>query len=540
MSKHIARVLQDAVASGLIEAPIDDLEQAARPWPVVVITALMTALAAIALCGLLFMVFLQHAHGWQSAIVGGITVACAAAILAARPSALFIEYAAASFMASGLIFLYFNPLGGVTEALPGTVALLLSCLVPQPWIRATLAAAAVWLIGRAFDDFISYNIPFVPWPAWYGSACVWLVAHIALQKAEKMASYRVAEIIESILIGSGLAIIVMLAYASGPTFLVSGTVFFNELGAESHGLGGFIILPPLISIAAVVGAASWLARKSAASHLASLLLATVVLAVLGYFSLSLGALILMGTANFRFHRKGLTLLCGLAGLWTIGSLYYAFDWPLLHKSVLLLGAAGALLASSRLMNFAVRQTKTTAASIALPDYRWRQWALLVPAGVIVLAVNANIWKNEQLIRQGTTIFVELAPVDPRSLMQGDYMTLRFNLPAEIEPLSAASGFAVAKRADNGVAIVTHWHDGVSRLRSNEVLIEVVRRGDRNVLVTDAWYFEEGDADRWSSAKYGEFRIDGEGKAILVGLRNQALVAISNDAKSGGNARADVD
>jgi uncharacterized membrane-anchored protein len=43
-----------------------------------------------------------------------------------------------------------------------------------------------------------------------------------------------------------------------------------------------------------------------------------------------------------------------------------------------------------------------------------------------------------------------------------------------------------------------------------------------VLVSDAWSFSEGDAQRWSTARYGEFRVDPKGRALLVGLRGQHL------------------
>ena len=42
--------------------------------------------------------------------------------------------------------------------------------------------------------------------------------------------------------------------------------------------------------------------------------------------------------------------------------------------------------------------------------------------------NVGIWQKEQLIAHGQPVFVELAPVDPRSLMQGDYMRLEFRVP----------------------------------------------------------------------------------------------------------------
>ena len=48
--------------------------------------------------------------------------------------------------------------------------------------------------------------------------------------------------------------------------------------------------------------------------------------------------------------------------------------------------------------------------------------------VMVLGfVNWEIFKKEKHLAEGRTVFLELAVVDPRSLIQGDYMALRFRL-----------------------------------------------------------------------------------------------------------------
>ena len=51
---------------------------------------------------------------------------------------------------------------------------------------------------------------------------------------------------------------------------------------------------------------------------------------------------------------------------------------------------------------------------------------VIAAGVLMLAaVNWGIYARERLLAGGRVVMLELAPVDPRSLMQGDYMALRF-------------------------------------------------------------------------------------------------------------------
>ncbi|WP_414673872.1 GDYXXLXY domain-containing protein, partial [Marinimicrobium sp. UBA4509] len=51
----------------------------------------------------------------------------------------------------------------------------------------------------------------------------------------------------------------------------------------------------------------------------------------------------------------------------------------------------------------------------------RRGIALVTALAILVLVNFSIYEKEQHLAQGEIMYLELAPVDPRSLMQGDYM-----------------------------------------------------------------------------------------------------------------------
>jgi uncharacterized membrane-anchored protein len=135
--------------------------------------------------------------------------------------------------------------------------------------------------------------------------------------------------------------------------------------------------------------------------------------------------------------------------------------------------------------------------------------------VVLVAVNGGIFAKERIRANGQVIFLELAPVDPRSLMQGDYMALRFRIADGIPTEKSGS---VALRIDaRGVAIVDpDPKSSGPRLRYR------VRNG-RVWLGTNAYFFEEGTAQRYAQAKYGEFRLDREsGEAVLVGLRDEPV------------------
>lgn len=146
-------------------------------------------------------------------------------------------------------------------------------------------------------------------------------------------------------------------------------------------------------------------------------------------------------------------------------------------------------------------------------------ALTVIGTLLVLwGVDASIYRKERVIRSGETIFLSLAPVDPRSLMQGDYMALRFRLAESIEDWRASD--PRARRAP-----VALDQRGVASLDPDggELDIAFEIRGGRVWLGTNAYFFEEGTGERYAEARFGEFRVDpASGEAVLVGLRDGEL------------------
>ncbi|QNA98410.1 GDYXXLXY domain-containing protein [Massilia sp. Se16.2.3] len=218
----------------------------------------------------------------------------------------------------------------------------------------------------------------------------------------------------------------------------------------------------------------------------------------------------------------LASLAGLCALWLLGHFYYQLAWPLAHKALLLAaaGAALALIAGFALPHERVRETTSPEPVPALREGRQR-WLIGAATLAVLAVVNFSIWQKEALISQGAPVFVELAPVDPRSLMQGDYMRLNFSLPGANGQATRRASHVVARVGPNGVARLLRLHDG-GALAPGDILIELVYKHGHPMLVTDARYFTEGEAKRWEAAKYGEFRVQPDGRALLVGLRGANL------------------
>jgi uncharacterized membrane-anchored protein len=140
-------------------------------------------------------------------------------------------------------------------------------------------------------------------------------------------------------------------------------------------------------------------------------------------------------------------------------------------------------------------------------------------------VNYSIFAKERLLARGAVVVLELAPVDPRSLMQGDYMALRFRMAndagAAVRAAAAADGRIVAAVDERGVATYRGLHDGTP-VASNEVLLRYrVRNGDIK-FATNAFFFQEGTARRYEAARYGELRVAPDGELLLTGLRDKDL------------------
>jgi uncharacterized membrane-anchored protein len=160
--------------------------------------------------------------------------------------------------------------------------------------------------------------------------------------------------------------------------------------------------------------------------------------------------------------------------------------------------------------------------------RTRLIVLVVTTVVILALVNTQIAGKERIVRDGATVLLALAPVDPRSLMQGDYMALRYALAGDVaEAANAAEvtdGEIVIEVDESGVARFVALHDG-EPLASGQHLLQFRVRGETVRLASDAFFFEEGQGETYARARFGELRVDTNGSAVLIGLRDQNVEPI---------------
>jgi uncharacterized membrane-anchored protein len=139
-----------------------------------------------------------------------------------------------------------------------------------------------------------------------------------------------------------------------------------------------------------------------------------------------------------------------------------------------------------------------------------------------------IAKKEKTLSNGSEMLLRLLPRDPRSLMQGDYMALRYDIGERVPVSQAASqGCIVASLDENHIAKFVRIYKGESLGPNEHLLFYRKRKGLR--FGAESFFFQEGDAKLYAEAKYAELRVDESGRSVLVGLRGEDLRLLGKPA-----------
>lgn len=162
--------------------------------------------------------------------------------------------------------------------------------------------------------------------------------------------------------------------------------------------------------------------------------------------------------------------------------------------------------------------------------RYATWLVLVGLVLVVGTANYIIRDRQQVVDDGQPILLELRPVDPRSLMQGDYMTLRYAEPLFPNPEARSTlsrrGAFIVKLDANNVATYSRLDDG-SPLTTDEVRLKYKLLDEKGSirLGSESFFFEEGQARIYNSARYGVLHVDSAGNGVLVGLADEDKVLL---------------
>ena len=115
----------------------------------------------------------------------------------------------------------------------------------------------------------------------------------------------------------------------------------------------------------------------------------------------------------------------------LGGFYYQLSIPLLYKGVLLVSFA-VIFAIVTLFLHARYKTPSQSAVENHSVFKAPIWLVGVFVIALLGAVNYKVQQFEDVLATGKPVVLKIAPVDPRSLMQGDYMVLNYAILSEFQ------------------------------------------------------------------------------------------------------------
>ena len=150
-----------------------------------------------------------------------------------------------------------------------------------------------------------------------------------------------------------------------------------------------------------------------------------------------------------------------------------------------------------------------------------QLVILVNLLLLLGVIGFEISKKEKTLAEGKLILLELAPKDPRSLMQGDYMVLRYAETRSIRADSIPSrGYCILKLDENGVGKRQRFQEKAEPLYEGEYRVKYFHSDWFASIGAESYFFEEGTAQLFEKAKYGGLRVAKSGESLLVGLYDE--------------------
>lgn len=156
---------------------------------------------------------------------------------------------------------------------------------------------------------------------------------------------------------------------------------------------------------------------------------------------------------------------------------------------------------------------------------------IILAGLLLIlgTVVGLVVSKESTLADGRVVLLELAPVDPRSLMQGDYMILRYALTRDGAQGWPADGRLILAVDAHDVGTLRRVDDGRPLAEGEVALRYRVRRGSVR-LGAESYFFQEGQAEVYDEARYGELRVAPDGNSVLVGLRDAQREILGPEAR----------
>ena len=239
----------------------------------------------------------------------------------------------------------------------------------------------------------------------------------------------------------------------------------------------------------------------------------------------------------------------------LGGFYYQLSIPLLYKGVLLVSFA-VIFAIVTLFLHARYKAPSQSAVENHSVFKAPIWLVGVFVIALLGAVNYKVQQFEDVLATGKPVVLKIAPVDPRSLMQGDYMVLNYAILSEIQQsqflsesneslesnesidageANEAIGIDESSPSGKKVYILVHldknhvatFCEEQSEIPTDfkhctpNVYLPIRYKGWLPELPSQDYFFAEGKGEHYAQAEYAEYRFK-DGILLLARLLDKDL------------------
>ena len=151
--------------------------------------------------------------------------------------------------------------------------------------------------------------------------------------------------------------------------------------------------------------------------------------------------------------------------------------------------------------------------------------------LVLSGLNYAVYDKNDIKKNGEIVYLKLRPVDPRSLMQGDYMALAYDLELKIEKSQEKNQkkYMVIELDKNHVAQYVKVINNINQdiILANQKIIKLNFEYNLPQIKPNAFFFQEGQGMIYEKAKYGIFKFKGSDTYILDGLADESLKRLGN-------------
>lgn len=205
--------------------------------------------------------------------------------------------------------------------------------------------------------------------------------------------------------------------------------------------------------------------------------------------------------------------------------YYDLLWSLLHKSITLAISGGIFLLATYLWSRLKERTTNHIEAAAILG-RKKRFLIVFLVLLQLCSLGVISARNEYLLKNGTPVKLSLEPIDPRAMLQGDYVQLRYEItsPDALRNNQINEEGKIQIVLGEGEDHVYHFeriYEG-EKLMDNEVIINGRLNGIGMVYYgIESYFIPEGSGrEVEQEAKFAYVRISKNGNAILERISDE--------------------